>query len=285
MATNYTFAQVCKIINDGDNHEALIDIGRKFPLTLRAVSLVTAVAGDNFVDLMGFMPEYVTAKKFETAIRSGIVENDVNEITSDDDEEISTSDENTEAEAGGKKAGGKKAKKSEATEDAGEAKSFESMSGKELWDLLGKAGKRKDCKEKMGGCKKEQMVEYINKYGLDDEATDPPAEVDDEDETEEAKQNPYDGMTAPELFKECKNRGIKAAPKKPAKFYVDLLLKDDAAKSDGDEAEDSDDGWGDDEAEQEEAPKTSGKKASKTKDTKPAKKAAQAEDDDENWDI
>ena len=51
----------------------------------------------------------------------------------------------------------------------------------------------------------------------------------------------YDGMNAMELFKECKKRGIKAQPKKTAKFYKDLLEKNDAeSASDG---EDEDDDW------------------------------------------
>lgn len=50
----------------------------------------------------------------------------------------------------------------------------------------------------------------------------------------------YAGKAAPELFKECKKRGIKAAPKKPAKYYIDLLEKDDVK---GGESEDEDDDW------------------------------------------
>lgn len=52
--------------------------------------------------------------------------------------------------------------------------------------------------------------------------------------------NKYAGKAAPELFKECKKRGIKAAPKKPAKYYIDLLEKDDAKCN---EPEDEDDDW------------------------------------------
>lgn len=283
MATNYTFAQVCKIINDGNDTEALIDIGKKFPLTLRAVSLVTAVAGDNFVDLMGFMPEYVTAKKFEAAIRSGAPA-EAND-SDDENDEDTTATENEDAPAAKP---GKKAKKAEKNNDedatGGEAKGYDSMSGKELWDILGKAGKRKDCKEKMGGCKKEQMVEYINKYGLGDAAAEEPEEDAEEEATEEAKENPYDGKSAMELFKECKKRGLKVAPKKPAKFYADQLLADDAAKDEGDAAEDSDDDWETDEAE-EEAPKAKAGKKAPAEKNKPAKKAAKEEDEDDNWDI
>ena len=54
--------------------------------------------------------------------------------------------------------------------------------------------------------------------------------------------DPYEGKAAPELFKECKKRGIKAAPKKPAKFYADLLRKADAEAAEAaDDADDDDD--------------------------------------------
>lgn len=91
----------------------------------------------------------------------------------------------------------------------------------------------------------------------------------DEDEVD------YSSMTAPELFKECKKRGIKAELKKPAKYYIGLLKK-------ADEEAAEDDDWGE---EEEEKP---AKKPAKAADKKPAKKEAKKaadEDEDEDWDI
>lgn len=79
--------------------------------------------------------------------------------------------------------------------------------------------------------------------------------------------NPYEGMTAVDLFKECKKKGIKAEPKKPAKYYIELLTAPI-------EEENEEDDWGD----EEEALKPA--KPAK----KPAKKAEPVEDD-EDWDI
>ena len=56
------------------------------------------------------------------------------------------------------------------------------------------------------------------------------AKVEEED-APEAEGGKYDGIPAPKLFQECKKRGIKAAPKKPAEFYVKLLEEDDASAS------------------------------------------------------
>lgn len=248
MAKNYTFNEAVKIIAKGTDLEAITDIGRRYPVLAHKIAVVTAKAGEEFVDLMGYMPDYLTANKVNTAIKAGITESG-----SDEDSE------DTEAEA---------------TEDAGEdateatAQWDESMSAKQLWDILGKAGKRKLAKS----TKKADLVEACK------QAFGAATEAEAEDDATEA--NPYEGKSAMELFKECKARKIKAAPKKPAKFYADLLIKDDAAKAEATEAEsEEDDDWGDEEAE---APK----KEKKAPDKKPAKKvAAKDEDEDDDWNI
>lgn len=61
---------------------------------------------------------------------------------------------------------------------------------------------------------------------------------------EEHNDGKYAGKNAMELFKECKKRGIKAAPKKPVKYYIELLEKDDAAvEADTADSNDDDDDW------------------------------------------
>lgn len=64
-----------------------------------------------------------------------------------------------------------------------------------------------------------------------------------EEESEEEQDGKYAGKNAMELFKECKKRGIKAAPKKPVKYYVELLEEDDevTASESKDDADDDDD--------------------------------------------
>lgn len=65
------------------------------------------------------------------------------------------------------------------------------------------------------------------------------AKAEPEPDPAESEGGKYDGMNAMELFKECKKRGIKAQPKKTAKFYKDLLEKNDAeGASDGDGEDD-----------------------------------------------
>lgn len=256
MAKNYTFNEAVKIIANGTDLEAITDIGRRYPVLAHKIAVVAAKAGEEFVDLMGYMPDYLTANKVNTAIKAGITESGSDEDAEDAEAEATTED---------------------AGEDATEATAQwdESMSAKQLWDILGKAGKRKLAKS----TKKADLVEACKQaFGAATEA---------EAEAEDAEANPYEGKSAMELFKECKARKIKAAPKKPAKFYADLLIKDDAAKAEATEAEsEEDDDWGDEEAE---APKKEDKKAASKASAKGGKaKAAKAEakaEDDEDWDI
>lgn len=99
-----------------------------------------------------------------------------------------------------------------------------------------------------------------------------------EDEADdETGDDPYAGKTAIELYQMCKKRGIKAAPKKKADVYIELLKKADAA-----EAEADDDDWNDDDEVEEEAPKKQTKQKAKVKAKKPAEPE---EDNDDDWDI
>lgn len=129
-----------------------------------------------------------------------------------------------------------------------------------------------------------------------------PAKVKEVEEEETTEENPYDGMSAVELFKECKKRGITAQPKQKSAFYIDLLKKDDQKEAEAEEEEHDD--WEDEddsEEEEEVEEKKAAKKSSKTP-TKPskethakkskAKKEEQEEDDNESdgddsddWDI
>lgn len=227
MAKNYTFNEAVKIIAKGTDLEAITDIGRRYPVLAHKIAVVAAKAGEEFVDLMGYMPDYLTANKVNTAIKASIAE--------------SNSDEDVEAET--------EATTEDVSEDVTEAtvQWDESMSAKQLWDILGKAGKRKLAKS----TKKSDLIEACKQaFGVDAEVE---AEVEAEAEAEDAdtednitEANPYEGKSAMELFKECKARKIKAAPKKPAKFYIDLLIKDDAAKAEAAKVEsddDDDDDW------------------------------------------
>lgn len=249
MAKNYTIKEATEIIKAGTDFEAITDIGRRYPVLAHKLAVLTAKAGDEVVDLMSYMPEYLSANKVNSAIKKSIEGG-----ASDDDAEDDAAE----------------------VEDAGSAEWNENMSAKQLWEILGKAGKRKLAKS----TKKADLVEACKQaFGA---AAEDEVEDDAEDATEEA--GAYDGKSAMELFKECKKRGIKAPAKKPAKFYADLLTKNDAESGDaGDEGDD----WDEDNAEDKEETKPAKKSAEKKAPAKSGKKAAKKEEDsdEDDWDI
>lgn len=64
------------------------------------------------------------------------------------------------------------------------------------------------------------------------------------DDVEEDEEQDYSDMSAPELFKLCKERGIDALKRKPEKYYIKLLEENDAAHDDWEDGEDEDE-WED----------------------------------------
>lgn len=259
MAKNYTLNEAVQIIANGQDLEAITDIGRRYPVLLNKITKVAAKAGQDFVDLMGYMPEYLTANKVNSAIKATAQESDG---ANDEDDTADAPETATKA-----------TDEADATEEAvGEPEWNENMSAKQLWDVLGKAGKRKLAKS----TKKADLIEAC-KQAFGCATTEAKDEAAEEESTETESDNPYEGKSAMELFKECKARKIKAAPKKPAKFYVDLLIKDDVAKAETEtaEAESEADDWNDDEEEVKPAKKA----------TKPTKAAKNEEASDDDWDI
>lgn len=294
MAKNYTIAEAVQIIAENGDNEALIDLGKRYPLLTQKIARVAVKAGEDFIDLMSFMPEYLSANKVNSAIKKMLDEApDADEDAEDDGDEEEA--EEKPAKKAAKKAPAKKAKKSaddEEDDDVEEGGSYDydSMNNAKMYKLLGELGKRKDCKEKFGDLSHDSMLKYLKKYGPKSDAT---GEADDDD-VEDDTDDGYEGKSAVELYKLCKQRKIKAEQKKPAKYYIGLLKKADeeaATEAEVDDAEE-DEEWDDDE---EEAPKKSAKKAPAKKEKaapdngkKAAKKAEPEEaddDDDEEWEI
>lgn len=172
MATNYSFKQFVNTVLDGADTETLMDLGRRYPCTLAAVSEAKAIAPEQIRKIANAVPDFITARKIEKGLQNP--------------GEVEESDEVDEAEE--------------------EAPVEEKPAPK-------KRARRAHAKK-----------------------VEPEPEV--EDESEDEGDGKYAGQNAQALFKECKKRGIKAAPKKPAQYYIDLLEKDDAK---ADSAEDEDD--------------------------------------------
>lgn len=226
MAKNWTAYEAAKEIIEGKNKENICEIGSRYPMLTREV----AVAGDKILVILKALPK-VTARVLETGLKDGVeVETEAEEET----KETETEDDELD---------------------------YTDMTGANLYKLCCARGISSKCKSR----KKDALIELLEKFDrgeLDEEepkketkkakATskkqakkeeEPIDEDDDWDTEDDEEKDPYEGKTAMELFKMCKERGIKAKTKMKADAYVKLLKAADA-ESEAEEAEDDeDDDW------------------------------------------
>lgn len=248
---NWTVKEAVETIRAGKDVDGIKEIAKYFPMFFRAVCM-------NDIDALtaGMGSDKFTVRRVEQGYAAFATE----------DADVDDAEENTSG-------------ATEATEDAGD-EDLSAMSTKELMKLCDKRG----IKVPHYGKNKQFYLDALQNAGGEE------AEAED-DATEEASDDPYEGKSAMELYKLAKKRGLKVEPKKKAAVYAEALRKADAeAEQTEDNAEDED--WGDEEDAEEEAPKKAtgkGAKKASAKSTKkaPAKKAepAEEEDDGDDWDI
>lgn len=251
MAKNWLLSEVAVEFKNG-NKEAIMDIGKRFPLLADLVSRAVSGDADAVVEILRATPERLTAGIMHTKLKENVGEYE--EADSEDAKEEKHAKPAKEAE---KKTEKKEAKKSEAADD-----DYESKGAYPLYLL---------CKERGIEVKSKQPKEvYIEALRKADAAD---GDSDGDDGWDESEEKDYESMSAKELYSLCKERGLKVEPKKQPKDYIKVLKAADAAENE----EEGDDGWDD----EDEKPAKEEKKADKKSD----KKAAKKEEDDEEWDI
>lgn len=228
MAKNWTAYEAAKEIIEGKNKENICEIGSRYPMLTREV----AVAGDKILVILKALSK-VTARALETGLKDGVeVETEVEEETKETETEV----EDDELD-------------------------YTDMTSANLYKLCCARGISSKCKSR----KKDALIELLEKFDrgeLDEEESkkeakkakatskkqakkeeEPVDEDDDWDTEDDEEKDQYEGKTAMELFKMCKERGIKAKTKMKADAYVKLLKAADA-ESEAEEAEDDeDDDW------------------------------------------
>lgn len=255
MAKNWTINEAVAVIQEGKDTESIAWIAARYPMFVMAaakndLAAVAALMGEKFT-LSRLAKEPVT----------------IGDTSSGDPVEVP---KNTK-------------EKLAAAEERTDGKPAEEMSVKELYQMCCDNG----IKVPAAGRNKQFYIDKLTAAGVLGDGEEDAAEANTEEaEWEEQTADPYEGKTAKELYGMCKERGIKAEIKKPAKFYADLLRKADEAEKE--EAEDDADGWGEEE-EETPAPKKNSKVtpipgARKGTAGKPQPKKPVA-DDDESWDI
>lgn len=204
MARTYTIGEAAKILAEGTDVEAITDIHKRFPMTAQKVLEAFAGGKDAVAEMMGYIPDFITTRKVERQIVSGGSAEDDAEDVAGDVAEPDAAED-------------KPAPKRRGRKPAAKADDDETEDEKP-------APKRRGRKAKP--------------------APEPESDATEDEDSEDEDDGKYSGMNAMQLFKECKKRGIKAAPKKPAKFYIELLEADDAKADDvDDDSDDDDDDW------------------------------------------
>ena len=136
MAKNWSMRQAAEAVLAG-NKEDIIDIGRRFPLTLNALSSMNGNKGA--MDIISALPEHITARKIEAGLKDGVAESVEDEIEEPKELEVSEPEEKPV-----------KDKKARRTKKADED-SLETMSEVELFKL---------CKSRGIKAKPKQNKEY-----------------------------------------------------------------------------------------------------------------------------
>lgn len=182
MAKNWSMKEATKEILAG-NKEAIVDVGRRFPLTANAI----AKMGNNegAITIINALPEHISARKIESVLKDGVQE-------IEDEDEEATEVEETKPEKPAKKEKPakeeKKAKKEKKTskeddedfmndipEEVDEELNLEAMSEVELFKLAKKRGLKPAPKQK-----KQYYIDLLN-------PTDDSDDWDDEEEEKPAK--------------------------------------------------------------------------------------------------
>lgn len=246
MAKNWSAYEAAKEIY-GNNKENIAEIGSRFPLFARTVALADSVY---LLDILKALPAKVTARVVETGLKEMETEEPEMEIPQEEEAPKKGKAKKQDAEE----------QEDEWSDDEEEESTYESMTAKDLYALCCKRGISSMCKSR----KKDELIKLLEK--LDNGEIEPskgkgkakeekkttskktvkeePAEDEDDwgEDDDEEETDPYVGKTAMELFKMCKERGLKVKPKQKPEVYANMLKADDA-KGEEDTEEEDDDDW------------------------------------------
>lgn len=222
MATNWSLAEGAKVILEKEDMATMAELVKKFPITSVAIQAVGAGNEGNLLFLLKALPIHVTMRKVENAYKDMLNGNIVDEDQDENEDDVTEDEEDVED--------------SDDEEDEVEEEPAPKKKGP------GRPRVNKSKEQKNAEHRKREKIRKSEAEAED--------EADEFDVDEETGEVDYSAMTAVELFKLCKERGIKAQPKRPAKTYIELLKKYDEenAAASPDDDEDEDDGWDDDDA-------------------------------------
>lgn len=126
-------------------------------------------------------------------------------------------------------------KKEEKKAPVGTKVHYEDMKSADLYKLCCERGISSQCKQRG----KEYLIKILK---ANDKEKTQAAEEEDWGE-ESPAENPYEGMKAFDLYKECKKRGINLKPLQGVSVYAEALIADDNKRSGDEESDFDEEDW------------------------------------------
>ena len=194
----YTVKDFVTAIRENDT-EVIANLASKYPVPFAKIAAAVALAPDAMADVAELIGDATTGIKMNNAARAAWGAEGASKATEAEDVDEDATEDEQPAEKPAPKRRGRPRKA--ATEDVEE----------------------KPATKRRGRPRKAPEPEPVEE------------EVED---SEDEGENPYAGMTAPQLYKECKQRGITAKPRQKAQVYIDLLIENDNAGADDNDDED-----------------------------------------------
>lgn len=219
MATNWSLYEGAKVILAKEDMAAVAELVKKFPITSIAIQTVGTGREEDLLFLLHSLPIHTTMRKAEAAYKellSGETSNDEDEDDVEETEDVADDETDDDEE--------------EEEEPAPKKK--------------GKGGR-----PRLNKSKEQQNAEHRKREKIRKSEAEAEDEADEFDVDEETGEVDYSAMTAVELYKLCKERGIAARSKRSTKEYIALLRKaDEEAMSVDDEDDEDSDDWDEDDA-------------------------------------
>lgn len=236
MAKNYSITEMVNVLVEGNDLEAIAEMGKRFPVLTYKITKVTSKAAEEFADLAKYL-DFVSANRVTKLIKGDsvdedeVVESEVDaEVDEAEAEEEPEKKEMTKAEKAKARREARKAKKAKEAAEAAEADESEEDGDGNIYSDMTAIELFKECKKRKikAAVPKKPQAFYIDLLKKDDakKAKAEAAESEDEDD--------WDAEEEQEKPAAKKTRRPKATVKKAKAPVPEVEAEDDDEDDDWD---------------------------------------------------
>lgn len=192
MAKNYSITEMVNVLVEGNDLEAIAEMGKRFPVLTYKITKVTSKAAEEFADLAKYL-DFVSANRVTKLIKGDSVDDDETVVESEVDADETEAEEEpekkelTKAEKAKARREARKAKKAREAAEAAEAdESEDEADDGNIYSDMTAIELFKECKKRKikAAVPKKPQAFYIDLLKKDDakKAKDAAAESEDDDE-------------------------------------------------------------------------------------------------------